>query len=70
MGFVIVATRARSLELAINKSTYELVFCMKGKSNKLTLERIGPMSCRGIAFRPISLDQLLCQTDLSRFWDS
>lgn len=70
MGLVIVTTRARSPELAINKSREALVLYMKGKSNKLTLERIDPMSCRGIVFRPVSLDRLLCQTDLSRFWDS
>lgn len=43
---------------------------MKRKSNKLTLERIGPMTRRGIAFRPISSDRSLCQTGPSRFWDS
>lgn len=70
MGFVIVATRARSPELAINKPREALVLYIKGMSNKLTLEHTDPMSCRGIAFRSVSLDRLLCQTDLSRFWDS
>lgn len=37
MSLVIVTARARSPELAINKSKEALALYMKGKSNQLTL---------------------------------